>query len=108
MAAAKSLFKLETLHKVEHLAEDFDAFLAAAVGDCKERPGMQKRRKITIDVDVLPDKEDPQDVVVVATVGSKMPARSALAYKMQSTANNGLKFAPSSPLEPDQGELFDE
>jgi hypothetical protein len=43
---AKTIFKLETIHKVGHLAEDFDGLLTAAVADCKRRPGMQKPRKI--------------------------------------------------------------
>jgi len=103
----KSVFNLETIHKVGHLAEDFDGLLTNAVRDCKERPGMQKAREIKLIVRVTPDKEDPEDVIVQSVVSGKTPAREASPYKMQTTVNNGLKFAPSSPMEPDQGELFE-
>jgi len=106
--SAKTLFKLESLHKVGHLAEDFDGLLLQAVQDCRARPGMQKPREIKVTVRVMPDKQDPEDVIVTSQVTSKSPAREASPYKMQSTHNGGLKFAPSSPMEPDQGELFDE
>jgi hypothetical protein len=107
--SARTLFKLESLHKVGHLAEDFDGLLAQAVQDCRARPGMQKPREIKVTVKVMPDKEDPDDVIVSSAVSGKSPAREALPYKMQSTQNGGLRFAPSSPMAPDQGELpFDE
>jgi hypothetical protein len=108
MAGTKSVFKLETIHKVGHLGEDFDALLTAAVRDCKERPAMTKAREIKLTVKVTPHKDDADDVVVQTEVTGKTPARSALPYLMQTTANNGLKFAPSSPMDPDQGELFEE
>lgn len=57
---------------------------------------------------MTPYPGDPDDVVVDTTLQSKGPARVIPAYRMQSTANNGLKFQPGSPLEPDQGDLFDD
>lgn len=104
----KSVFKLETIHMVGHLAEDFDAMLTAAVRDCRERPAMTKPREIKLTVKVVPHKDGADDVVVAAAVTGKSPAREALPYLMQTTVNNGLKFAPSSPMDPDQGELFEE
>ena len=106
--SAKTFFKLETIYQIGHLADDFDALLAASVHDCKQRPALAKPREVRITVRITPDKSDPADVVVHAGVGAKMPGREALPYLMQSTAQNGLRFAPSSPLEPDQGELFEE
>lgn len=107
--AAKSVFKLETIHKVGHLAEDFDTLLTQAVRDCKERPAMAKPREIKLTVRVTPSKQEADDVIVQSVVTGKTPAREALPYLMQTTVNDGLKFAPSSPMEPDQGELpFDE
>lgn len=105
---AKSIFKLQSIYRVGHLAEDFDGLLTAAVRDCKERPGMQKPRDIKLVVRVTPAKDDPDDVIVASHVESKVPARQALPYRMQTTHKDGLMFAPSSPMEPDQGELFDE
>jgi hypothetical protein len=106
---AKALFKLESIHKIGHLAEDFDALLTQAVRDCKERPAMAKPREIKLTVRVIPSKQSADDVEVHSVVTGKTPAREALPYLMQTTINNGLKFAPNSPMEPDQGELpFDE
>ena len=106
--AAKALFKLDTLHKVSHLAEDFEALVTEAVRDCKARPGMQKPREIKIVVKITPHKQTPDDVVVQSSIGAKTPTREADPYLMQTTVNNGLKFAPMTPMDPDQGELFEE
>jgi hypothetical protein len=106
--AGKRGFKLQTIHQIGKLAEDFDALLAAAVADCKSRPGMTKPREITLKVIVTPSTEDERDVVVKSLVGAKTPGRGALPYLMQATAKNELMFNPDSPIDPDQGTMFDE
>lgn len=105
--ASKCVFNLESVHKIGRLAEDFDAALVAAVRDCKERPGLRNPREIKLTVRVIPHPQEPEDCIVHSQVTTKSPARVADAYKMQSTHNHGLKFAPSSPMDPDQGELFE-
>jgi len=76
--AAKTFFnKLQTIHRLGHLAEDFDSLLAAAVRDCQQRPAMTKAREVRISVRITPDQTDPADVIVQAAVGAKMPGRSA-------------------------------
>jgi len=104
----KSVFKLETIHKVGHLAEDLDALLTAAVRDCKERPEMARPREIKLTIRVTPSKQEADDVVVHSVVTAKSPAREALPYLMQTTINNGLKFAPSSPMDPDHPQRIED
>ena len=93
--ANKSVFKLETIHKVGQLAADFDDFIKASVHDCKERPAMAKPREVRLTVRLEPDKNDPADVIVRSQVTSKIPAREASPYKMQTTVNDGLKLRPA-------------
>lgn len=93
---------LQTLHEMEGLAEAFAAELRRATLDCLDRPGTRKPRTITIKVEVVPDKNDPLDVVVAATVGSKAPARPLDPYRMHGNSRGQLKFSPASPGNPDQ------
>ena len=106
---SKAVFTLKTLHRLQRLESGFNESLTAAVDDCKRRPGLKKAREITIKVKVLPDESEPEDCVVVTTLSSKFPNRLIDPYKMQSTKNNGLKFEPSSPMNPDQNSFdFDD
>ena len=36
------------------------------------------------------------------TMEATLPTRMAERYKMMATANNGLKFSPASPMDPEQ------
>jgi hypothetical protein len=105
---AKSVFNLASLHKIDQLRSDFDAQLKAAVADCKARPRMEKPREIKIVLRITPSPADPADVVVHSHVDTKTPSRVVLPYLMQTTVNDGLKFATDSPMQPDQDGLFDE
>lgn len=105
----KSVFRLESLHKIDALKEDFDKLLAQAVADCRDRPGLKKAREIKLTIKISPHEQDPDDVVVEQTCTAKVPARAIDRYRMQRTHNDGLKFQPNSPIDPDQESLpFDE
>lgn len=56
---------LETLHNLsEGLADDFRQQLESAVADCRQRPSLPDKRKVTIELIVTPHPEDPEDVLI--------------------------------------------
>lgn len=103
---SKTVFNLKNVHKLRGLQEKFDNAIHALVADCKARPAIQQKREIVLKIQFLPDKQDPDDIVVGGSLTPKIPAQSLEGYKMQSTHNDGLKFSPDSPLDPAQGDLY--
>jgi len=99
--AKQELFTLKSLAKIQGLEADFDATLQAMVRDCRERPGLKQKRKLAVQLEFLPD-EKGEDVVVTVQTRNTLPTRVAERYKMMATVNNGLKFSPASPMDPEQ------
>lgn len=104
------LFNLKTLHQLGDgvLEQDFEATLAGLVKDCLARPGISKKRQVSIVVDVLPKPNQDgtvDDVIVAVQVASKSPARVVQPYVMRATVHGGLKYHPGSPANPDQNTL---
>ena len=99
--ARQQVFDLKTLHLVGRLAEDFDEQCRMLVRDCRERPGLKKRRKLQITLWFDP-VETGDDVIVHCETTNSLPTRSAETYRMMATAKDGLKFQPDSPERPDQ------
>lgn len=102
--AKLELLTVASLHAIDGLAADFDSQLAAAVLDCRERPGNNGARKIKICVEVSPC-ETGDDVTVHVTTESRSPSRRLADYRMMATRNGGLKFNPQSPSDPNQETL---
>ena len=105
---ANPLFNLASLHKIGTLADDFDAQFAAAVRDCRDRPQMDKAREVVLRIKVVPSPSDKDDVIVTPVTTSKTPAREILPYLMQTNSKGQARFAPSSPMDPNQRELYDD
>lgn len=104
------LFTLSTLPSLDdgNLANDFDATLASLVKDCLARPGVKKRRQVSIviDIDPVPNADGScDDVEVNVQVTSKAPAKLVRPYRMRATQKGGLKYSPDSPDNPDQQAL---
>ena len=99
-------FTLKTLYKVGASEEQFNSLLKALTVDCLSRPGITKFRELKIQLKLTPDKNDPDNVVVETIMTSKMPSRAADIYKMTTSVNGELRFQPSSPMDPHQGDLF--
>jgi hypothetical protein len=68
--------KLQTLHLIPDLADDFDEQVERMVADCKARPAIDKGRKIKIEIEIKPHPQDPDDVLILPVTSSKTPARS--------------------------------
>jgi len=105
---SRTKFQAKNLHKVSGLADEFDRLITAATADCLERPGVKQKRQVSIVVDLTPNPQDVEQVIVATCVKSKTPVRGAAPYLMNTTIKNELQFQPNSPMEPDQGELFDD
>lgn len=56
-----AVMKLETLHLIPGLAEDFDQQVMVMVEDCKKRPAINKARKIKLEIEIKPHPQDPDD-----------------------------------------------
>ena len=106
LPVAKSVYDLAGAQKIDALREEFNRRMSDAVADCKSRPGVKQPRVVTLIVKVTPHPQEPDDVLVDHEVKAKTPTKHIDRYRMQATANNGLKFQPNSPEEPDQ-EGFD-
>ena len=107
MARQMLVFDLKSLHRVEGLAEDFDTLLKTLVRDAMERPGVKKKRQVKVCVDVTP-MDNGDDIDVVVRTASTLPARTAVGYRMLSTAKGGLKFNPTNPDTPEQADFLED
>jgi len=106
--AKQELFTLKSLAKIAGLESDFDATLQTMVRDCRDRPGLRQKRKMALLLEFAPE-EKGEDVIVTIQTKNSLPTRTAERYKMMATVNNGLKFSPMSPLDPEQTSLdFDD
>lgn len=94
------------------LAQNFDALLAAAVRDCVERPTVEKKRTVSIVINVTPVRDSDgtcSDVVLDVQTPAKTPAKQLQPHVMRATVSGGLRYAPDSPTNPDQQVLgFDD
>jgi hypothetical protein len=102
----QQLLTLATLHEYEDgsLAAEFDELLRAAVLDCLAKPGIDKARKVALEVTLTPITDSSgvcEDLLVHVRTSAKSPARPFQAYRMRTTRRGGLKFSPSNPLDPD-------
>lgn len=102
----QQLLSLATLHEYEDgsLAAEFDDLLRAAVLDCLAKPGIDKPRKVALEVTLTPLTDSSgvcEDVLVNVRTSAKSPARPFQCYRMRTTRRGGLKFQPSNPLDPD-------
>jgi hypothetical protein len=110
---AKDRLLLLTLKTLDQIGEgnldaDFAQTLQGLVRDCMARPAIKKTREVSIVFKLTPIQKNDgtcDDVTVVVQVASKAPAKIIEPYQMRATINGGLKFAPDSPGNPDQGTL---
>jgi hypothetical protein len=100
-------FDLKSLHRVQGLADDFDALLRALVKDAMERPGVTRKRELKMLIEVTPSESGDEARVAIKTTIS-IPARTARKYHMFTTTNAGLKFTPANPESPEQTDILDD
>jgi len=103
---SRTKLELKNLPKVKGIEAEFNRLLTLATEDCIQRPGIKAKRQITLVVDLTPNANDPEQVVVRPYVKSKTPVRKGSDYLMNTTVRNELTFQPNSPMEPDQADLF--
>lgn len=84
--------KLETLHLIPGLREDFDRQIESLVADCKTRPGITKKRSLKVEIMIVPHKEDPDDVVILPVISTKRPATEIDPIRGRRTRNGQLQF----------------
>lgn len=84
--------KLETLHLIPGLAEDFDRQVEQLVADCKQRPGLAKPRKLKLELDVEPHADDADDVWVRPVISTRRPATQIDPVRGRRTRAGQLQF----------------
>ncbi len=84
--------KLETLHRVPGLADDFDAQIEALVADCIKRPGLAKDRTLKVEIRIRPHATDPQDVTIEPVIATKRPSTVLDPIRGRCTKRNQLQF----------------
>lgn len=84
--------KLETLHLIPGLKEDFDRQIESLVADCKVRPGVGKPRVLKVTIEIKPHKQDVDDVWISPVIESKRPATAIDPIRGRRTRNGQLQF----------------
>lgn len=84
--------KLETLHLIPGLEDDFNGQLEALIADCKRRPSMAKARTLEVKLKIEPHEADPEDVWIVPVIQSKRPATQIDPIRGRRTRAGQLQF----------------
>lgn len=84
---------LQTLHRLSgDLADDFREQLEAAILDCKQRPSLAAKREVKLTLTIIPDPQDPDDVLIEPVTTRKTPARKIQPIRARRTNRNQLQF----------------
>ena len=83
---------LKSAHLLPGLAEDFQQQLEAVVQDCRQRPSLAKKRTVTVKFTVIPDPEDPDDVLISPVISRATPSRQIQPIRARRTTKNQLQF----------------
>lgn len=84
--------KLETLHLIPGLEEDFDQQVASLVADCKTRPAVTKKRSLKLEIIIEPHQQDPDDVWIMPVISSKRPSTEIDPIRGRRTRAGQLQF----------------
>lgn len=85
-------FKLENLHFIPGLKDDFNRQIEALVQDCKQRPGLSKSRTVKLEFEIEPHADDPDDVWIRPKISTKRPATSIDPIRGRRTKSGQLQF----------------
>ena len=85
-------FKLENLHLIPGLQEDFNRQVEALVADCKQRPALAKARSVKLEIEIEPHVSDPEDVWIRPKLSTKRPATSIDPIRGRRTRAGQLQF----------------
>lgn len=84
--------------------------LRQAVKDCLDRPGNDKKREVSISIQVWPELDKQTAVLDVVNitidVKTRTPAQTSAVYRMLTTKDGVPLFQPASPLDPRQEAFF--
>ncbi len=80
--------------------------LKQIVNDVRERPADKAKRKVILNIEMVPVL-DPQTAVldmvgVQIKIKTSVPVRQTMTYPMLATGDDTLRFMPGSPLDPRQ------
>lgn len=84
--------KLETLHLIPGLKQDFDLQIESLVADCKRRPAVGKERSLKVELKIKPHAEDPEDVLIIPVISSKRPSTEIDPIRGRRTRSGQLQF----------------
>lgn len=101
---ARDQFTLRSLSEIDggRLATAFAHALARCEADCRDRPGVDASRTITVKTVLTPQSDEGghlHGVDVQFEVNDKLPKRASKTYNMQPAADGGLfynEFAPEN------------
>ncbi len=84
--------KLETLHLIAGLREDFDRQVEQLVADCKARPAVAKERTLKLELKIEPHEQDPEDVWIKPVITTKRPSTQIDPIRGRRTRAGQLQF----------------
>jgi hypothetical protein len=104
-------FKLETLAVMDQgrIRAGFDQALHRAIADCKDRPALDKGRKVTLQCTVEPvvgEDGELESCDVTFSIDEKFPKRESKTYNMREVSGE-LKFNELSPEDVRQATIDD-
>lgn len=88
----------------------FEQAVADAVRDCKDRPGDNRPRRVTLDFTLIPlidETGDCNDVQGDFRIKLSCPNRQTKPYQFGLNRNGQLYFSENCPENPDQKSMFD-
>lgn len=90
----------------------FDHEFQHIVRDCLDRPADKRKRKVTIEFEVIPvqpteGRPDCEEIDVTAIVKSSVPKRQSKTYTMRPKHDGSVVFHPDIPEDPNADALFD-
>lgn len=105
---------LATLKKLDlgRVGMAFDRLLKQAISDCVDRPGDDRARKVTLQIDLVPVKQVHDNTISCEGAKGAVKAKLALPNYETQTLDFGVKqsghayFAEESPANHQQATLF--
>ena len=85
--------RLETLHLMcPDLVDEFAKVMTQLVKDCRDRPAVNKDRKLILTFHIAPHENDPEDVIIAPVVSSKQPSRQLEVHRARTGRTGQLMF----------------
>jgi hypothetical protein len=111
----KQALSLSSLEKIDNgkINAAFDHELKRVIEDCNDRPGMNKPRKLVLELILLPNCGTDKDQLYCESVSAqirvegKIPGRKTKVYTLETKPSGSAFFNADAPENPNQMTIHD-